>query len=126
MNYLNKYDELCDSDVAFIGLTYSSTNPRTRSRAQTESYRINKNEEDYINGIITCPIPKCRNMIISSERGCKVQVCMQSTRHPNNGWYYFCYHCKRELPGGEPSECPKGCPNRNSITDRVWVRDNIR
>jgi hypothetical protein len=37
------------------------------------------------------------------------------TRH--EGFYFFCYHCKIEVPGGENSACE--CPKRNNKETRL-------
>ena len=72
-----------------------------------------KVEESMIDGQISCP--SCREMIRPvSERGCNLVTCHSDAHHPR--YFYFCFYCRRELPGGE-SYC-HACPRRVDGTTR--------
>jgi hypothetical protein len=62
-------------------------------------------------GQINCP--KCRAGITVAELGCNLITCRDA--HGQDGWFYFCYHCRRELPGG--IQCA-ACPSRNNAETR--------
>ena len=70
-------------------------------------------QEDFRNGDINCP--SCTCGIRVSENGCNMITC-RTKNHTGGSWFYFCYHCRKECPGGQP--CLKGCPERNDLDAR--------
>ena len=72
------------------------------SRRPSRSKVIKIKNEDKPNGIIKCPHPECENGIVSN-RGCNMVTC----RNHKPNYFYFCFHCKTELPNGiQCSDCP--------------------
>ena len=79
-------------------------------------------EEDYVEGEIRCP--SC-GAGVKMGGACNVITC-RSSRH-QNGYFYFCAHCKAECPDGE-SYC-RECPHRNDRVTRRRIqvaRDEFR
>lgn len=72
-------------------------------------------EEDYVEGEIRCP--GC-NMGVKMDGACNVITCRSGLHE--NGYYYFCAHCKSECPDGE-SYC-RSCPHRNDRVTRKRVK----
>jgi len=93
-----------NAEIQVVGVTNSKRS--TRSGIAPVLLKF----EDPLEGKIICPHEDCKSKrygIIGSTKGCNVITC---TRH--NPYFYFCYHCKEECPGGEKSSCK--CPKRNS------------
>ena len=62
-------------------------------------------------GLIRCP--SCGNGIVVSERGCNMVACRAEVHRP--GYFYFCFHCRRDLGRGMPCQ---DCPERNDRESR--------
>eukprot|EP00966_Prymnesium_polylepis_P321270 7377577-Prymnesium_polylepis.1 len=71
--------------------------------------------ESVLDGTIACP--SCASRIDVSERGCNLVKCMSEAH--GSEFYYFCFHCREELPEHLP--CAR-CPARNDRATRLSVQ----
>jgi hypothetical protein len=101
---------LDDDIVEIVG---APTNARRVLRSSVQPVKVKM--ENPVAGMIRCPHADCvkdNYGVCASEKGCNTITCI---RH--KPFYYFCYHCKIEVPGGENSACE--CPKRNNKETRA-------
>jgi len=101
--------------------SFDPTKRKLPSSPAHEGPHIKIKHEDPARGLIRCP--SCSSALNIGTNGCHLQVCTR-TDHPGGSWFYFCFHCREELPGGR--HCNK-CPHDNNRETRqlVKVRKNI-
>ena len=90
----------------------------TSVRPSRTHREVRVKHEDADNGLIRCPA--CNGGIQASERGCNLMTCRRP--HGDKGtWFYFCFHCRRELPEHGPCMRPT-CPERNDRESRAVAK----
>ena len=107
-----------DSDgVEIIGTSC----PNARRSSRTLVPRKIKGEEDRRNGRISCPYPKCENVIYIKPGKCNLTTC--TARWAHKDFFHFCYHCKRQI--FDDTYCKRqGCPRGNGIEAREVAQEN--
>jgi hypothetical protein len=99
--------------VSIVEVVRATANSRRFLRSSVQPVKVKM--ENPITGMIRCPHADCMKGsygICASDKGCNVITCTEHTPY-----YYFCYHCKIEVPGGENSACE--CPKRNNKETRA-------
>lgn len=86
--------------------------PRRLTRSKLVPVKIKI--ENPMEGAIRCPHPACQKeqlgMYVAAKR-CNVIMCSNHARS-----FFFCYHCKKEIPNGYMSDC--SCPKKSDVEAR--------
>ena len=113
----------CDNNKLKRKSKSKNKNDKKRRRITRFSKRRNAHPtvkvEDFLNGIINCPHPGCKNGLTVSEKGCAIITCRANVPGGHtNTFFHFCMHCRKECHGGD--YCNNAtCSQRNTREDRI-------
>jgi hypothetical protein len=113
-----------EPDLEKDGLQYDGTGgQRVRTRHNHQSIvaeimipKMKVEPEITKEGEAKCPVCKFIN---KKSSGCRLMTCTMTSKHPSNGYVYYCAYCKGQSHDDVLRNCPPTCPPWFNLPDRL-------